>query len=503
LMRHKKHRSKFGYLKHLQNVTTGAIASLSLPPFFLLPAIFVLSFPMLAYCQASSRREAMMIFAGVGLGWFFASTYWISHSLIIYSPSLWALRPLMALALSLCLAAFWAMAAILAWSFGRSPIARALWLIVMLGIGEWCRGFVGTGFPWNLPGTLFSATLESLQAASLFGVYGLSVIVLLVAMAPAFWRLGGARFAKLLLLLIPIFYGGGMLRLADGPAFESEMPQVRLVQPAIPQAEKWAASQRSSHLAKFIQLSQYKSVPELVIWPETAFAAFPSREPELLVDVVKQSAATGGQILTGAPRIAVGRGLLNSALLMRQDGTFVESYDKRHLVPFGEYIPFRSMFPFVSAFVSPVDFVPGLENRLLPFAGNRHLQVLICYEVIFSGAVIDPDSRPDLMVNLTNDAWFGDTAGPWQHLYQSQMRAVEEGVPLLRVANTGISAGFDAMGRQLGILPLGTQGVLDVDVPSPLKPTLFARFGNVIFFGLLGLIMMFACCLDVLRAFRQ
>ena len=170
---------------------------------------------------------------------------------------------------------------------------------------------------------------------------------------------------------------------------------------------------------------------------------------------------------------------------------------------FRSYIPFRSMFPFVSAFVGSVDFVPGLENRLLPFAGNRHLQVLICYEVIFSGAVIDPDSRPDLMVNLTNDAWFGDTAGPWQHLYQSQMRAVEEGVPLLRVANTGISAGFDAMGRQLGILPLGTQGVLDVDVPSPLKPTLFARFGNIIFFGLLGLIMMFACCLDVLRAFRQ
>ena len=205
----------------------------------------------------------------------------------------------------------------------------------------------------------------------------------------------------------------------------------------------------------------------------------------------------------GAPRIEPGRRLLNGAILYANDGTQAGAYDKRHLVPFGEYIPFRQIFPFVSAFAGPIDFSPGQNNQLLPFGNNRRMQLLICYEVIFSGRVIDRAARPDVMVNLTNDAWFGNSAGPWQHLFHAQMRSVEEGVPLLRVANTGISAGFDGYGRPLGVLALGAVGALDLKVPPALRTTIFSQFGNLAFFSLLLLNIGFALWLDLVSRIRR
>jgi apolipoprotein N-acyltransferase len=494
-------RDQVTYVGHL---IAGAVASLSLPPHFLLPAIGVLSIPMLAYCRAQSRRQAAMIWLATGVGWFFASTYWVSHALVVNAPSLWLLRPPLAFGLALCLGAFWAAAAFLAWSCGRRPLPRALWLVTALGLAEWGRGFVATGFPWNLPASLFSVTLESLQAASVFGAYGLTMIVLLAAMAPAFWLLRARRLVIFCLAVPAILYGGGVVRLAEPRLAAAEGPRLRLVQPVVPQAEKWNLDRRPQHLADLKRLSrQAGPSPDLIIWPETAFAGFPGREAETIAGLVRESTAGGAQLLTGAPQLAGPRGLLNSALLFRPDGHLVGTYDKRHLVPFGEYIPLRRLFPFIAAFVGPVDFTPGLDNRLLPFAGDRRMQVLICYEVIFAGAVIDQNDRPDLMVNLTNDAWFGDSAGPWQHLYQAQMRAVEEGLPLVRVANTGISAGFDAMGRPLGMVPLNRQGVLDLAVPPALPPTLYARYGNLGFFLLLALTMLRAVQLDLARPIRQ
>ena len=486
------------------HMVAGAVASFSLPPYFILPALLSLSLPTLGYSQATSRCKAVMIIGAAGFGWFFASTFWVSHSLMIESPDLWMLRVPLAAALAIVLAAFWGCAAFCAWSVGRHKLARALWLVTFLGIGEWARGFVATGFPWNLPGSVFSVTVEAVQAASVFGVYGLTVVALLVAMAPAFWYLGGRWFAILLMLLPFGFSGGGTMRLATMPEAGGEMPSVRLVQPSVPQAEKWNKQKQPQHLATLIGLSQKaRPVPDLVIWPETAFAAFPSRQPKLLAGVAQQATAPGGALLTGMPRFSDERTLLNSAVLVGHDGFVLDSYDKRHLVPFGEYIPFRRFFPFISAFVGPVDFSAGTTNHLMPFAGHRHMQVLICYEVIFSGSVIERDDRPDVMVNLTNDAWFGDTAGPWQHFYMAQMRAVEEGIPMIRVANTGISGAFDAMGRPLGSLQLGAVEMLDIEVPPPLSPPVFARFGHLGFFLLLGLLALLALRLDLGSRFRQ
>jgi apolipoprotein N-acyltransferase len=484
----------------------GAFASLSLPPLFLLPAIFALSIPLLAYLKAESRMQASMIFAAAGTGWFLASTYWVSHSLVVETPSLWGLAPFMALALSLILALFWASAAMVSWSFGRRSVARLFWFVAFFSVGEWARGFVATGFPWNLTGSLFAVDLASLQAASVIGAYGLCVIANFFALVPVLWILGHRRFAAIFLILPLALAAFGAARLAnssDGYSVSSGS-MIRLVQPAIPQVDKWDRSKRQAHLDKLVDLSrQGDVVPKLVIWPETAFAGFASRSQSLLNTTIRNATQNDGVVITGIPRFGGDRTLLNSAIMINHDGAIKTVYDKRHLVPFGEYIPFRKWLPFLEPIVGPIDFVPGENNRLMHLDGYGNMQMLICYEVIFAGAVIDQEMRPDIIINITNDAWFGQSAGPWQHLVQAQMRAIEEGLPLMRVANTGITAGFNSYGRILGQIGLGAQGVLDLSVPLALPPTLFARFGNLGFFALIFLIIGSAAWLDLSRSIRQ
>ncbi len=483
----------------------GAFASLSLPPLFLIPAIFALSIPLRAYLKAESRREAMMIFGAAGLGWFLASTYWVAHSLIVETASLWFVAPFMALALALILASFWAFAAAVAWSFGRLPVARLFWFVAMFGLAEWSRGFIATGFPWNLTGGVFAFDPAGLQAASVIGIYGLSVIALLFALVPAFWVLGSRRLAAIFLILPLIMTALGVARLATAPINnQPSTPIVRLVQPAIAQADKWNPAMRQAHLDRLVTLSREgQSVPKLVIWPETAFVGMADRNEALLKTTIAGAIDKGATLITGIPRFGRNGRLLNSAMMFDHDAAIKGIYDKRHLVPFGEYMPFRKWLSFLNPIVGPVDFAPGTSNTLMRLDGFGAMQMLICYEVIFAGAVVSAEMRPDLLINITNDAWFGVSAGPWQHLAQAQMRAVEEGLPLMRVANTGMSAGFDAYGRSLGRLELGASGILDVSLPAALAPTIFARFGNMGFFSLIFLMIAAAVKLDLNRAIRQ
>ncbi|MFL2845165.1 MAG: apolipoprotein N-acyltransferase [Candidatus Puniceispirillaceae bacterium] len=489
------------------HMLAGASASLSLPPLFLLPAIFALSIPFFGYIGAQSWREAAAIFAAAGLGWFLASTYWVSNSLIVNVPSNWFLMPFLALALALTLASFWALAGAFSFSFGIHPLARILWLLIFFSLGEWARGFVATGFPWNLTGSLFAVDLASMQAASFIGVYGLCLIAVAFAAAPVFWALGHRRFSIIAITLPIILAAAGAIRLAAAPDLvppTNAGPVVRLVQPAIPQVEKWDRSYRQTHLDQLVDLSRRNGLhPKLVIWPETAFAGFASRNAALLDKTVRDATSKKGTLITGIPRFGIDRTLLNSAIMLNHEGKTKGIYDKRHLVPFGEYIPFRKWLPFLYPIVGGVDFSAGQNNALMQLEGIGTMQLLICYEVIFSGEVLSLAMRPDLMVNITNDAWFGVSAGPWQHLVQAQMRAVEEGVPLFRVANTGITAGFDPYGRILGSIPLGESGALDLVVPEAIPPPPFARFGNAGFFCLLILMFVSAAWVDLIYSMRQ
>ena len=496
-----KLRTKHRFWGGSIDVLSGAGASLALPPLFILPALFLLGIPVWQAIHAPSRMAAARIFGAAWLGWFLASTFWVSHALIVEASSLWVLTPFVALGLAFILALFWAVAAALSWTHKGSAVVRLLCLMAVFGLTEWSRSFVATGFPWSLMGGLFAVHLGSLQMASVMGIYGLTLLAFGAAMAPLFWILS-ARGLALLLVMIPLLgTGWGVLRLDSQLAASGATTiQARLVQPVVPQNDKWNRQKRPAHLASLVTLSQTgTSSPDFVIWPETAFAGLPSQNRKLLADTVRAATNSDGFLLIGMPRFNAASQPLNSAFLFDHQGDVRGVYDKQHLVPFGEYVPFRSWLPFLDIIAGPADFVAGPQNRILSVPGVGQVQMLICYEVIFAGRVIDRQNRPDVMVNVTNDAWFGATIGPWQHLYQAQMRAVEEGVPLLRAANTGISAAFDGFGRQLGSIPLGARGYLDITIPSVLTAPVFARFGNAIFLALCFFIGVSAWLVNVRR----
>ena len=481
-----KIRAKYRFCGVLIDVMAGATASLALPPIFVVPALCFLGLPVWRVIHANSRVEAAGIFGAAGLGWFLASTFWVSHALIVSAPALWFLTPFLALALAVILAIFWAFAAAASWIPHASALTRALCLLATFALFEWTRSFVASGFPWSLMGSAFAVHLSSLQLASFLGIYGLNLLAFGCVIAPVIWLLSARRLAAILLVLPVLGTGWGIARLDRQPAEPTTtLPIARLVQPAVPQQDKWNRQKRPTHLADLINLSQAgANKPHIVIWPETAFAGLPSQNRLLLADTVQAATHPGGFLLTGIPRFNADNRPLNSVFLFDHQAGLRGVYDKRHLVPFGEYVPFRSWVPFLDIVAGPADFVAGTQNRLITVPDIGQVQTLICYEVIFAGHVVAPRQRPDLIVNVTNDAWFGETIGPWQHFYQSQLRAVEEGIPLLRVANTGISVAFDGFGRQLGSIPLGERAYLDIAIPSVLTDTVFSRFGNNVFFAL-------------------
>ena len=482
----KKIRIKYRFAGVLIDVMSGAAASLALPPFFVLPTLCILGLPVWRMIHANSRVEAACIFGAAGFGWFLASTFWVSHALIVSAPALWFLTPFVALTLALILATFWSAAAAASWIPHASALVRVLCLLAAFALIEWTRSFVASGFPWSLMGSIFAVHLGSLQMASVLGIYGLTLLAFGCVIVPVLWLLSARRLALILLVLPVLGTGWGIARLDRQPAEPTiNAPIARLVQPAVPQQDKWNRQKRPAHLADLINLSQAgANKPDIVIWPETAFAGLPSQNRLLLADTVRAATHPGVFLLTGIPRFNQENRPLNSVFLFDHQVGLRGVYDKRHLVPFGEYVPFRSWVPFLDIISGPADFVAGTKNHLMAVSGIGQVQPLICYEVIFAGRVVTRQPRPDLMVNVTNDAWFGATIGPWQHLYQSQMRAAEEGIPLLRVANTGISAAFDGFGRKLGSIPLGERAYLDIAIPSVLTASVFARFGNAGFFAL-------------------
>lgn len=484
---------------YLGGFFAGCLASLCLPPFGLLFTIFALSLPAIKAAKADSALRAGGYWMAAGFGWFLASTHWVAYSLYVADRGLWPAMPFVAFGLAAVLGVFWAVAGWAAWRCGRTIPGRLVWLIVMLGATEFARGFVATGFPWNAPGYLFSFNLPALQAASWFGIYGLNVIAVAFALSIAMWRLGMRQLALVGLifpLLLALLGAVRIDHLRDVVEHDAR-PKVRIVQPAIPQNEKWQRTKRPAHLQRLVALSNQNSpVPQLVIWPETAFAGFASKEPDRLREIIVSAAPFGGYLVTGIPRLDDGGLLFNAAVLHAYDGALKGVYDKRHLVPFGEYVPFRDLIPFIDVIAGPKDFSKGMTNKLFEVPGIGRIQMLICYEAIFSGAVIDRNNKPDFMVNLTNDSWFGTTIGPWQHLAQSRMRAVEEGITLIRVVNAGVSAAFDPLGRSLGQLGLGKAGSMDVKLVAPLESTLFAQMGHALFFFLLFLLAGFARWVD-------
>jgi apolipoprotein N-acyltransferase len=468
------------------------MAALALPPVHLVP-VLLLSLPALVWIMDGSRDRKAAFGAGwwFGAGWFSAGLYWISHALLTDPAKFGWMIPFAVFGLSGMLAAFLGLATLATRLLAPRGPGRILVLASAWMMSEWLRSFVLTGFPWNPLGSVWDASGAVLQAGALFGVYGLTLFTALVFAAPALLADAMGRRSKAVLLggaaLLPVVaLVAGAARLAGSPPELVPDVSLRLVQANVTQAHKWREDLREANLDLHVALSRSPGWESLtaVVWPETAAAFFLDLDP-LHRAKVAEAAPPGGLVLTGAPRITP-RGvepmtLWNSLLAVDAAGRIGAVYDKVHLVPFGEYVPLRQVLPIAKITHGGTDFSPGPGLRTLELPGLPPASVLICYEAIFPHAVVGGDQpRPGWLLNITNDGWFGLSSGPYQHLAAARMRAVEEGLPLVRAANTGVSAVIDGHGRILSHIPLGEAGIIDSPLPRALVQTPYGRLGNIV-----------------------
>jgi apolipoprotein N-acyltransferase len=468
---------------------TGGAATLALPPVGAWPILYPCFWVLLRLADRAAQEGPRR--ASFGVGWWFAfgylavGWYWIANALLVYSERLWWMTPFAALGLPAAMAVYYGLASLAVRPLGPG-LPRALALAAAFVAADWLRGWLFTGFPWNVWGYVYADSAWLSQGAALVGVYGLGVLALAsAASAAAAPRLAGRARAGALLAAaaIPLAlagYGGVRLTGAPAPTAEQTGVGLRLVQAGVPQREKWERRYAERNFNRHLQLS-LEDRPDwvsTVIWPETAAAFFladaaPARQ------AIAAVTPPGGLLITGAPRRGEDPpGLRNSLLAIDGSGAVIAWYDKAHLVPFGEYVPFARWLPIEKIAQGGSGYVPGPGPRTLTLPGLPPVSPLICYEVIFPQKVTADASRPAWILNLTNDAWYGETAGPHQHLQHTRLRAIERGLPLVRAANTGVSAAFDAYGRELGRLGLNAAGTLDVRLPPPLEtPPLFARWG--------------------------
>jgi apolipoprotein N-acyltransferase len=517
-----------GWRRRLAALLAGALSVLAMAPFFAWPVLW-LTLPALVWlidgavsqAPASSapgspglisrlRGNYMVAAAAVGwwfgFGYFLTGLFWIGEAFLVEPEVFAALLPLAVTSMPAGLALFHAAATGLAARFWSRGAARVLVLALALSAAEWARGHVLTGFPWNVLGYALTWPLPLMQSAAALGIYGLTLATVLVfALPPVLWCAAPAgaagrraRVAAVAIALGPI--GGlavlGQVRLAAAPQTFVPGVKIRIVQPSVPQREKWRPENQRRIFLDHMELSAANPAGETdnlagithLVWPEAAMPFLPLDYPDVRA-AIGRLLPHSTHLIAGALRAepapagsARSRRIFNSLIVFGQGGSLVALYDKIHLVPFGEYLPLQSQLEAIGleqltrlrggfdsgATPRPLLRVPGLPPAV----------PLICYEAIFPRAVVQGAERPALMLNVTNDGWFGNTTGPRQHLHQARVRAVEEGLPLMRAANNGISAGIDAYGRILARLDLNVRGAIDVGLPTPAAPPLYTRLGD-------------------------
>jgi apolipoprotein N-acyltransferase len=473
------------------SLAAGAISSLAFAPHFLWPLYLVGIAPLVGLLDASAgpRRAALLGWA-FGIGHFALGLRWLAVAFEFQAAMPAWLGWIAVVALAAVLAIYTALVLALAaalWSPGPS---RVLVLAAAWALGEWLRGRLLTGFPWNTAAQIWADTPAVLQVASLAGGFGLSFLT--VAAFAALAAVGdgtraGRRSALAALILGAGIVGFGVLRVpaAAGP-FPADPLALHIVQADVRQDIKWDAGRQLEILERYEGMTRQALAargPGLVIWPETAtlYDVTDAQTRQRLARLLP----AGGRLVLGAMRPVRQdgrmRGARNSLVVLDARGAVEAAYDKAHLVPFGEYLPARGWLTQLglSRLVpGAIDFIPGQGTVTLAVPGMPAFSPLICYEIIFANRAVDPARRPGWLLNLSNDAWFGMSSGPHQHLAQARLRAVEQGLPVVRATPTGISAVIDPYGRLMRQLPLGARGVLTSELPAALSSTVYARAGD-------------------------
>lgn len=459
----------------------GALAAAGQAPlgywWLTLPALAAVT--VLVASRPTAGGAALAAWAA-GTGYFGATMFWIVEPFMVDAATDGWMAPFALVFMAGGMALFWALAGAAA-ALGQGRPARALGFALGLAATDLLRGYVLTGFPWALVGHVWIGT-PVMQAAAWAGPVGLTLLTTLAAAAPSLASGRRMRFAATLAATATIaaLWLAGAARLAQPLPGPADPVRVRLVQPNATQALKWRADKWDEFVARQFALTAEPAAQplDLVVWPETAVPWLLERSGSLLPDIA--AAAGGVPVAIGIQR-AEGLSYYNSLVFAGADGTVGHIYDKWHLVPFGEYVPFGDRLAGfgIAAFAaqSGYGYSAGAGPAVVDLGRAGKVLPLICYEAVFPQD-LRTETRPDWILQVTNDGWFGDLAGPYQHLAQARLRAVEQGLPLLRTANTGVSAVIDARGRVLQSLPLNAAGRIDAAVPAALPPTLYSRTGD-------------------------
>ena len=490
-----------GWRRAVAAIFAGGIATAALPPADILPAFWI-AIPAFIWLLDGVRtwRGALWIGWCFGVGYLAVGLYWLTFALFVDIGRYWWLVPFASNGLSAGLAIYWGGAGILAWLVPADrPIVRAIAVAVALSLAEWLRGHLLTGFPWNLPGYAWTDFAWLGQTAAAIGIYGVTLLALLAPALAAplgsacISRRRAARSAIAGLVILGAAAAAGAMRLPAHPVPTVPGVRLRLVQPSIPQTDKAVESAFVQNVRQQIQLSGEPADqrPNLIIWSEAAEPFQLDESPEL-AKALGSILPPDGLLVTGTIRfVPKDNGKLsarNSLAVIDSAGRIVGAYDKFHLVPFGEYMPLSRWIPLQGIAAGDDSFGSGPGLVSLPLPGFPSVSPLICYEVIFPHEVADEQHRPQWLLDITNDAWFGLTAGPHQHFAMMRARAIEEGLPLVNVANDGVSGVIDPYGRVLHELGLGAVGIVDSDLPQAIAPTLYTRTGDLLFFTMLTII---------------
>lgn len=465
------------------------------------------------YLDARSPARVFGIGWLFGISWHFGALNWISQAFLVPMPGMGAFSLLPVLALAGAFALYIALAFYLWRRFwpgaDRPSVAVRLGLAGVLSISEYAYGHLFTGFAWDLTALAFVET-SLINVGSVFGAYGVGLLALASALAAS----GAVRrwsVQKCLPRCDSALVAGSVVFLASGFLYARSPSEpvapgadaiiVRMVQGNISQRIKWKPENRGIIFNRHVALSSKKNAPkpDLIVWPETA-TPFNVAESEKALEIIGGLPAENGFAIIGTPIRTLTEDreyeYANGLVAIDSKGKIAARYDKRHLVPFGEFMPLEAYLPFGRLVPGRGSFTAGPGPLTMELGSLPSFSPLICYEVIFPGAVTGA-SRPAFLLNITNDAWYGQSAGPYQHLAITRMRAIEEGLPLVRVANTGVSAAYDAYGVEIARIPLERADAIDVRLPAPNLPTLYALFGDILY----GLLLAFALTLGIL--FRQ
>ena len=486
--------------------TAGAGAALSMPPLGILP-VLALSFPaavlLIDGCPAGpgvtswkTLRSAFAAGWAFGFGYFLAGLWWLGAAFLVETDEFIWLMPFGVLGLPAALGLFHGLGFLIARLLWSEGAGRIFAFAISMATVEWLRGTILTGFPWNSFGQAFGANDALAQSASLFGLDGLTLLAPLLFSTPVLLLTGRTRFRRLALPLVSVITlaclgGFGLWRLQNTVVATTPDVRIRIMQPNLSQREKHRLSGQEV-LSRYLALSDRAMAPGAsgiadathLIWPESPFPFLLAREPQALAQLGR-SLSPRTVLVTGAARAEdAGSGTpryFNAIHVVGPDGVITDSYDKAHLVPFGEYLPLRGLLDKLGLrqFVEvPGGFEAGARRKPLTIRGLPAALPLICYEAIFPREVAASPIRPGLLLNVTNDGWFGQTFGPYQHLAQAKFRSIEQGIPQIRAANTGISAVIDPLGRVVRALPLGVEGVFDSGLPAALPGTVYADHGS-------------------------